>query len=257
MRFEGKVALITGAGMGIGRATALLFAREGARVVVADYDAESGEETARLIREEGRSARFVRVDVSLPTDVQAMVQVTLDTHRRIDILHNNAGIDLPQATDVVATEVEDWDRIFAVNLKGVFLCSKAVLPGMIQGGGGVIVNTASIAGLVPMPREAAYGASKGGLVLLTRDMARDYARHKIRVNSVCPGPMENPMRHRLDYLRGDEAAFAKRQTFAERIPLGRMCLPEDIAKAVLFLASDDASMITGVDLVIDGGYILE
>jgi NAD(P)-dependent dehydrogenase (short-subunit alcohol dehydrogenase family) len=256
MRFEGKVALITGAGMGIGRATALLFAREGARVVVADYDAESGEETARLIRDEGRDAKFVRADVSLPTDVQAMVQATLDTHRRIDILHNNAGIDLPQATNVVATEVEDWDRIVAVNLRGVFLCCKYAIPEMIRGGGGVIVNTASIAGLAPMPQEAAYGASKGGLVLLTRQMARDYARHKIRVVNVCPGPMEKPMRHRLETLQADAAAFEKRQSFAERIPLGRMCRPQDIARAVLFLASEDASMITGVDLVVDGGYIL-
>ncbi len=243
--------------MGIGRATALQFAREGARVVVADYDAESGEKTARLIRDEGQDGSFVRADVSLLGDAQAMVQSALSLYRRIDILHNNAGIDLPQATDVASTEVEDWDQIMGVNLKGVFLCSKAVLPVMIEGGGGTIVNTASIAGLAPMSREAAYGASKGGLVLLTKQMARDYARHHIRVNSVCPGLMEKPTRHRLDYLRGDQAAYARRQSSVERIPLGRLCLPEDIASAVLFLASDEASMITGVNLVVDGGYTLE
>ncbi|MGQ9598534.1 MAG: SDR family NAD(P)-dependent oxidoreductase [Anaerolineae bacterium] len=257
MRFAGKVAVITGAGMGIGRATALLLAREGARVVVADYDAESGRETVRLICQEGSEALFVRANVTQPTDVQTMVRVAVETYHRIDILYNNAGIDLPQATHVVATEVDDWDQILDVNLKGVFLCSKYAIPEMIKSGGGVIINTSSIAGLRPMPQEAAYGASKGGLVLLTQQMARDYARYNIRVNSVCPGPMEQPMRHRLAYLQQDRAAFEKRQAFAERIPLGRMCRPEDIAHAVLFLASEEASMITGVNLVVDGGFTLE
>lgn len=257
MRFAGKVAVITGAGMGIGRATALLLAREGARVVVADYDAESGRETVRLICQEGSEALFVRANVTQPNDVQTMVRVAVETYHRIDILYNNAGIDLPQATHVVATEVDDWDQILDVNLKGVFLCSKYAIPEMIKSGGGVIINTGSIAGLRPMPQEAAYGASKGGLVLLTQQMARDYARYNIRVNSICPGPMEQPMRHRLAYLQQDRAAFEKRQAFAEWIPLGRMCRPEDIAHAVLFLASEEASMITGVNLVVDGGFTLE
>lgn len=257
MRFAGKVAVITGAGMGIGRATALLLAREGARVVVADYDAESGRETVRLICQEGSEALFVRANVTQPNDVQTMVRVAVETYHRIDILYNNAGIDLPQATHVAATEVDDWDQILDVNLKGVFLCSKYAIPEMIKSGGGVIINTGSIAGLRPMPQEAAYGASKGGLVLLTQQMARDYARYNIRVNSICPGPMEQPMRHRLAYLQQDRAAFEKRQAFAEWIPLGRMCRPEDIAHAVLFLASEEASMITGVNLVVDGGFTLE
>jgi NAD(P)-dependent dehydrogenase (short-subunit alcohol dehydrogenase family) len=256
VKLSGKVALITGAGLGIGRATAQLLAQEGARVVAVDYDAASGEEAVRLIREEGGEATFVAADVSQPAQVQAMVSQALSAYGRLDILHNNAGIDLPQATNVVATEVEDWDRILAVNLRGVFLCSKYAIPEMIRSGGGVIVNTASIAGLAPMAQEAAYGASKGALVLLTRQMARDYARHNIRVVNVCPGPMEKPTRDRLQILQADAAAFARRQSMAERIPLGRMCLPLDIARAVLFLASDDASMITGVDLVVDGGYIL-
>jgi NAD(P)-dependent dehydrogenase (short-subunit alcohol dehydrogenase family) len=256
MRLEGKVALVTGAGSGIGRATALLFAREGARVVAADYDAAGGQETARLIGEQGGEAVFVRADVSDPASVQAMVEAAVGRYGAIDILHNNAGIDLPRATNVVDTRLEDWDRTLAVNLKGVFLCCKWVLPGMVARGGGAIVNTASIAGLAPMPQEAAYGASKAGLVLLTKQMARDYAPFHIRVNSVCPGPMESPTRDRLAYLEGDPAAFARRQSFADRIPLGRMCRPEDIAEAVLFLASEQASMITGVDLVIDGGFTL-
>jgi NAD(P)-dependent dehydrogenase (short-subunit alcohol dehydrogenase family) len=257
VRLAGKTALITGAGMGIGRATALLFAREGAKVVVADYDSVSGEKTAQLIEAEGGESLFARADVTQPADVEAMVQAANDAFGRIDILYNNAGIDLPQATNVVATDVGDWDRILAVNLRGVFLCAKHVIPELIKGGGGVIINTTSIAGRVPMSQEAAYGASKAGLILLTRQMARDYAVHNIRVNSVSPGPMENPMRDRLDFLRKDQVAFDSRQSFSERMPLGRMCLPEDIAHAVLFLASDEAAMITGADLLVDGGFTLE
>jgi NAD(P)-dependent dehydrogenase (short-subunit alcohol dehydrogenase family) len=256
VRLAGKVALITGAGMGIGRATAQLFAREGARVAVADYDADSGQETVTLIHHEGGEAILIEADVSLAKHARAMIKEAIRAYGRIDILHNNAGIDLPQATNVVATEIEDWERILAVNLKGVFLCSKYAIPELIKAGGGVIINTASIAGLVPMQQEAAYGASKAGLVLLTKQMARDYAQHGIRVNSVCPGPMEKPTRHRLNYLQADQAAFAKRQSFSQQIPLGRMCQPEDIAQAVLFLASEEASMITGVDLVVDGGFTL-
>jgi len=251
------VAVLTGAGLGIGRATALAFAREGARVVAVDCDARSGEETVALLREQaGADALFVQADVSDPAEVEAMVRAVVNTCGRIDILHNNAGIDLPQATDVLSTEVEDWERILDVNLKGVFLCCKAAIPAMAGGGGGAIVNTASVAGLRPMPREAAYGAAKAGLVLLTRQVARDYAAQRIRVNSVSPGPMAKPTRHRLEALQRDPAALERRQAFAQRIPLGRMCLPEDIAHAVLFLASDEAAMITGADLVVDGGFTL-
>ncbi|MFZ5916458.1 MAG: SDR family NAD(P)-dependent oxidoreductase [Chloroflexota bacterium] len=256
MRLAEKAAIVTGAGMGIGRATARLFAAEGAGVVVVDYDPQGGQETAALIRADGGEAIFAQADVSDPDAVQAMVRAAIDRYGRIDVLHNNAGIDLPQATNVVETGIEDWDRTLAVNLKGVFLCCKAVIPEMVAQGGGVIVNTASVAGLAPMPQEAAYGASKAGLLLLTRQMARDYARRNIRVNSVSPGPMEKPTRHRLAYLQEHPAAFERRQTFAQRMPLGRMCRPEDIARAALFLASDEASMITGADLVVDGGFLL-
>jgi NAD(P)-dependent dehydrogenase (short-subunit alcohol dehydrogenase family) len=257
VKLPGKIAVITGAGLGIGRATALLFAREGARILVVDYDSQSGEETVRLIEREGGQALFVRADVSNVADIEAMVQTAENAYGCIDILHNNAGIDLPRATNVVDTTVEDWDRILDVNLKGVFLCSRLVIPELIKRGGGVILNTASIAGLAPMPQEAAYGASKAGLVLLTKQMARDYAQYNIRVNSLCPGPMEGPTRDRLAFLQNDPQAFAKRQSFADQIPLGRMCRPEDIAGAALFLASDDAAMITGIDLVIDGGFTLQ
>jgi len=254
VRLAGKVALITGAGMGIGRGTAILFAKEGAKVVVVDYDSVSGQETVELIQDDGGEAIFVRADVSEPADVRAMVRAAMDKYGHIDILHNNAGIDLPQATNVVETKIEDWDRTIDVNLKGVFLSSKYVIPEMVKRGGGVIINTASIAGLVASPQEAAYGASKGGLVLLTKQMALDYAAHNIRVNSVCPGPMEKPTRDRLAYLQEDEVAMKKRQALAQKVPLGRLCLPEDIAYAALFLASDEASLITGIDLIIDGGF---
>lgn len=256
MRLAGKVALITGAAMGIGKATAMLFAQEGAQVIIADYDATNGNKAASEINQKGGQAAFVQVDVSQPDQVQSLVRESIQLYDRIDVLYNNAGIDLPQATNVISTEIKDWDRILAINLKGVFLCAKYALPVMIEAGGGAIINTASIAGLAPMQQEAAYGASKAGLILLTKQMARDYAQYNIRVNSVSPGPMEKPTRHRLEVLQGDETAFAKRQSFADQIPLGRMCLPEDIARAVLFLASDEASMITGADLVVDGGFTL-
>ena len=257
MKLEGKTALITGAGMGIGRAIALLFAEHGARVIVADYDVDSGRATVTEIEKRGGRGSFVAVDVSDPAAVEEMARVALNVGDRVDILVNNAGIDLPTATNVVDTTTEEWDRILDVNLRGVFLCSKAVIPAMQSQGGGAIVNVASVAGLAPMQQEAGYGASKAGVILLTKQMARDFAPDGIRVNSVCPGPMEKPTRDRLAYLEKDPDAYERRQAFSEEIPLGRMCVAEDIAAAVLFLASDDAAMITGVDLVVDGGWLLE
>jgi len=254
---EGKTALITGGGMGIGRAIALLFAEQGAQVIVADYDAESGRATVAEIERLGGQAAFLEADVSDPAAVEEMARVALGVSGRIDILVNNAGIDLPTATNVVDTTTEDWNRILDVNLRGVFLCSRSVIPAMQTQGGGVIINVASVAGLAPMQQEAGYGASKAGVILLTKQMARDFARDGIRVNSVCPGPMEKPTRDRLEYLQEDPDAYERRQAFSDEIPLGRMCVAEDIAAAVLFLASDDAAMITGVDLVVDGGWLLE
>jgi NAD(P)-dependent dehydrogenase (short-subunit alcohol dehydrogenase family) len=256
VRLQEKSALVTGAGMGIGRGIALLFAREGANIVAADYDRENGLETVRLIQQTGCQATFVQADVSRPDEVQRMVQAAIDAYGRLDILVNNAGIDLPQATHVLATEIEDWEKIVDVNLKGVFLCSRSAIPAMKRQGHGVIVNIASVAGHRPMPAEAAYGASKAGLILLTKQMARDFAGDGIRVNSVSPGPMEKPTRHRLESLERDQQAYQRRQLFADQIPLRRMCVPGDIAHAALFLASDEASMITGIDLVVDGGFLL-
>jgi len=207
VRLQGRTALVTGAGTGIGRGIALLFAQEGATIVVNDYDATSGERNVELIEDAGGRGVFVRADVSDPAAVGAMIDAAVQVSGRVDVLVNNAGIDLPQATSVVDTRIEDWDRTLAVNLRGVFLCSRAVIPLMKEKGGGVIVNIASIAGLRPMPQEAAYGASKAGLVLLTKQMARDFAGDAIRVNCVCPGPMEKPTRDRLEFLRSRQTAY--------------------------------------------------
>jgi NAD(P)-dependent dehydrogenase (short-subunit alcohol dehydrogenase family) len=253
---KGRVVIITGAAMGIGRETALTFARAGAAVLAADYDEKHGEETAALVREGGGEAIFVKADVSDPRQVRAMVDRAMSHYGRLDILINNAGVDLPQATSVSATAVEDWDRTLDVNLKGVFLCSKYAIPAMIAGGGGVVINIASIAGLRATPQEAAYVASKGGLLMLTRQMAVDYAADRVRVVAICPGPMEKATRHRLAYLEADESARQRRARLGEHVPLGRLCLPADIAAAALFLASDEASMITGTELVVDGGFTI-
>lgn len=244
-RLENKVAIITGAGSGIGRATALLFAKEGAKVVLADIDTKEGESTRAAIESEGGSAIFVRTDVSNPKDIDQLVETTINHYSRIDILFNNAGIYAPLT--VPETNLETWQRIIEVNLTGVFLCSKAVLPHMIKQGGGIIVNTSSSVGWHDaVTGAAAYCASKGGVTLLTRAMAVDHAKENIRVNCICPGPTETPLLHRAldpDFLR----------KFAATLPVGRTAKPEEIAAGALFLASDEASFITGIALPIDGG----
>lgn len=252
MRLHNKVAIITGAGSGIGRESALLFAREGARVVVADIIEAAGRETAELI---GGEALFIRVDVSSWPETEKMVRHTVECLGRLDILFNNAGIDLPQATTVVETEEVDWDRTLAVNLKGVFLGARHALPVMMAQRAGVIISTASRAGLAATPGEAAYCASKGGVVSLTRQMALDYAAYNIRVNCICPGVMEQPTIDRSQYLRArsPDAVNQRNQRFAQENPLGRLCTPGDIAKAALYLASDESAYVTGTALVVDGG----
>ena len=249
MRLKGRVAIITGAGSGIGRTSALLFAREGAKVIVADYMAESGEETVKLIKEAGGEATFVKVDVSKAADTQRMVKTAIDSYGKLDILDNNAGIEGPSAPTEDLPE-EDWDRVLSVNLKGVFLGSKYAIPEMLKRGGGVIINTASVAGLVAFINMPAYCASKGGVVLLTKAMALEYAAKNIRVNCICPGAVRTPMFERFKIGQVEEAE----RLFCQGRPIGRCGLAEDVANAALYLASEESSFVTGIALVIDGGW---
>lgn len=252
-RLAGKVAVITGAGSGIGRASARLFAREGALVVVADLVEAAAHETATLI---GPTATAMAADVTVPADMERLVATTMARHGRLDILFNNAGIDLPQATTVVATSEADWQRIVDVNLKGVLLGARAALPVMKARGRGAILNTASQAGLVGTPQEAAYCASKGGVVALTRQMAVDYAPYGIRVNCVCPGAVDKPTVDRAGWLATTPGGLEQRQArLAAAIPLGRLCTAMDVAYAALYLASDEASYVTGTALAVDGGVL--
>jgi NAD(P)-dependent dehydrogenase (short-subunit alcohol dehydrogenase family) len=249
MKLSNKVAIITGAGSGIGRATALLFAREGARVVVADVVAAAGEETVAQIKNEGGAAIFAQADVSKAEQVARMVGLAVETYGRLDILFNNAGLTLPAR--VTETSEEVWNLSLDVNLKGVMLGCKYAIPEMQKVGGGSIINTASMLGLVASPRQAPYCAAKGGVVLLTKQIAIDYARDNIRVNCICPSEVDTPM-HRK-FIAESPDPEATKQRLLERIPLNRVARPEEIAAAALFLASDDSSYVIGVALPVDGG----
>lgn len=250
MRLAGKVAIITGAGAGIGRATALFFAKEGAEVVVADCDPEKGAKSVRLIKENGGVAIFVQVDVSKAANVKNMVKTTVETYGKLDILINNAGI-YAQA-NVVEVAEEEWDWILDVNLKGVFLCSKYSIPEMIKGGGGSIVNIGSEAGIVGIKNQVAYNVSKSGVIALTKSMAIDFAAHNIRVNCVCPGTTETPLVEAALERAPDPAAA--RRAVEEVRPANRLGRPEEIAAGILYLASDESPYATGSILSIDGGY---
>jgi len=244
-RLDRKVAVITGAGSGIGIETALLFAREGAKIVVADYASEAGEATVRQIGEKGGDALFIKTDVSQASDVERMVKATVEKYGRIDILYNNAGV-LGEVAFVGDATEDDWDRLMSINLKGTFLCSKYAVREMIKGGGGVIVNTASAMGFVGLPGNAAYSAAKGGIIQLTRTMALEYASSNIRVNCLCAGWVDTPMNLKL----GERIInWTVRET-----PMKRWAKPEEIAQAALYLASDESSFVTGAALVIDGGW---
>ena len=252
MKLEGKVALITGAGSGFGRATALLFAGEGAKIVVADLNPETGNQTVDLIKNEGNEAFFVQADVSQSADVEKMIVFAKDTYGKLDILYNNAG--MPMANTPVEFVDEDvWDRILEVNAKSIFLGAKYAVPIMKEQGGGVIINTSSVSCVRPRPGLSVYTASKAAATYLTKSLAIELAPKNIRVNSISPVAADTPMlpgfvqeRHRQNMDRVKEATLAT-------IPLGRLTEVEDVAKAALYLASDDASMVTGVDLYVDGG----
>jgi NAD(P)-dependent dehydrogenase (short-subunit alcohol dehydrogenase family) len=242
LKLADKVALITGAASGIGRATALLFAREGARVVVVDINQNGGQDTVETIRQGGGEAIFVLADVTSAADAERMVKTAVETYGQLDILFNNAGVAHRASVDECS--VEDWDRVIAINLKGVFLGSKYAIPVMKRQGGGTIINTASGAGLVGTVRSPAYCASKGGVVLLTKQMAIDFARDNIRVNAICPGAVDTPLMEIIFREMSDDLAEGKR-IYEERLPRGRMLAPEQVAHAALYLACDESGFMTG------------
>jgi NAD(P)-dependent dehydrogenase (short-subunit alcohol dehydrogenase family) len=249
MKLNQRVAVITGAGSGIGRAMALQFSREGAYILAADVNKAAVEATASEIMENGGKCETCQVDVTLPEQVKRMMDVALQAYDRIDILCNNAGIG--STTDVVDCEPDEWDRVMAVNVRSVFLGCKYVIPHMIEQGGGVIINTASVAGMVGLPKRAVYSASKGAVIALTRQVAIEYVEQNIRVNCICPGTVDSPWVGRL--LNQSDDPQAARAALTARQPMGRLGTPEEVAAAALYLASDDASFITGTGLVIDGG----
>ncbi len=247
-RLDGKVALITGAGNGMGQVASVLFAREGARIVVADFSEAGGAETVAAVEAVGGEAAFVKVDVANPDQVSAMIDFAMARFGALNILYNNAGIFPADDGGVTETPEPTWDRVMEVNLKGVWLGCKYGIPAMLASGGGSIVNVASFVALMgAATAQIAYTASKGGVLAMTREIAVEYGRQNIRANSLCPGPVSTPM---LEELMSDPERKARRLV---HIPMGRLGQAEELAKAALFLASDDSSFMTGAQLVVDGG----
>jgi NAD(P)-dependent dehydrogenase (short-subunit alcohol dehydrogenase family) len=252
---DGKIALITGAGSGIGRATARIFAREGARLALADVVEEAGRETAKIVSDAGAEAVFVRTDVARSEEVNVLVAKTVETYGRLDCAFNNAGIEGAGALTHKCTE-ENWNRVISINLTGVWLCMKAEIAQMLaQGGGGAIVNTSSLAGIVGAQGGPAYVASKHGVAGLTKAAALEYGRHRIRVNAVCPGPIRTPMMQRIIGMRGGSAEAEQR--FIRSEPLKRFGEPEEIGETVAWLCSDRASYVTGLPMPVDGGGVAQ
>jgi NAD(P)-dependent dehydrogenase (short-subunit alcohol dehydrogenase family) len=246
---QGRIALVTGASSGIGRATALAFAARGARVVASDLAVAGGEETVSIIRDRGGHAIFVRADVSIPFEVQALLNRAEEVYGLVDYAFNNAGIEGATAPTAECTE-ENWDRVLGINLKGVWLCMKHELGQMLRKGSGAIVNCSSVAGLVGFAGIPAYAASKHGLLGLTRTAALEYAARGIRINAVCPGVIETPM---IDRFVG--GAPEARAAMVGMEPIGRLGRPEEVAEAVLWLCDDSASFVTGIAMPVDGGFI--
>jgi NAD(P)-dependent dehydrogenase (short-subunit alcohol dehydrogenase family) len=244
-RLDGKVAVITGAASGIGREAALLFSAEGASVCVADVSAEQGERTAAECRE----AFFQQVDVADSASVEAMYAAAGDRFGGIDVLYNNAGISPEDDASILETDEGAWQRVQDVNLKGVFLCCKHGIPHLLERGGGSVINVASfVAVLGAATSQISYTASKGGVLALSRELAVQFARRGVRVNALCPGPVETPLLLRI--FGDDPAAYERRRV---HLPMGRLAKPREIANGALFLASDDASYVTGATFLVDGG----
>jgi 3-oxoacyl-[acyl-carrier protein] reductase len=249
MRLKDKVAVITGGGSGIGRASALLFAQEGAKIVVADVDEKGGRETVNMIASSGGAALFVSADVSKASDADGMVAACVNHYGKLDILYNNAGIGGPFIS-IEETEESFYDKLMAINVKGVFLCSKAAVPVMKKKGGGVIIVTASIAGVRPRPGQVVYSTSKAAAIMLTKSLAIELAPFNIRVN--CINPVVTDTAFLTKNIESSKLEDAKKG-MVSTIPLGRMGRPEDMANAALYLASDESSLVTGVCLDVDGG----
>jgi len=251
-RLEGKVAIITGSGSGIGRGVARLFAKEGARIAVVDVKPEGGMETVELIKKGSGEAFFIQANILDISQVRSTVQKVMEKYGKINILHNNAGGWQREAHDTVLEDSEqEWDRLIDLNLKSVYVVSKEVLPKMIEQGGGAIVNTITINAFLTQPGTAAYSAAKAGAFQLTRAMALDYAKYKVRVNGIAPGEIHTPLwNSTYDNLpKSDEV----KASVLSRIPLGRFGEPEDVAFPALWLASDEARYITGQIITVDGG----
>ncbi len=251
-RLNEKVALVTGGGSGIGRASALAYAKEGARVVVADVNVERGQDTVRAIESAGGQALFVRADVSKRADVEAMINTTVESYGQLDCAFNNAGIEGAVGTPIADYPEDSWDKVMDINLKGVWLCMKYELAQMLKQGSGTIVNTASVAGLVGGPFGSAYYASKHGVVGLTKAGAIEYGKSGIRVNAVCPGVIRTEM---ADRLINDNQQIESAVTSLH--PLGRLGTPEEVAHMVVWLSSDDASFVTGQAMAVDGGFVAQ
>ncbi len=248
MRLEGKVALITGGASGMGKVASSMFAAEGARVVLTDVSDEAGEAVASSIQGAGGQAAFVHADISKEADAKAMVEAAVSLFGRLDVLYNNAGIMMGTDGSVDTTDESVWDKTLAINVKGVAFGCKYGVPAMIAGGGGSIINVASfVAWMGAATSQTAYTASKGAVLAMTREIAVEYARKGVRCNALCPGPIDTPL---LAELLSDPA---RRQRRFVHIPMGRLGQAEELAKAALFLASDDSSYMTGSSLIVDGG----